>query len=147
VSGLLVLVFGGACPPTAQDDFYRGRTVRIVVGYSAGGGFDTYSRAIARHLAKHIPGKPAVIVENMPGAADLVAANSIYRAGRPDGLTVVNFQGTQVMGQILGRSSSTTRARPGSTSIRSAAKTSRGSSVSSSRCRLPSSPGSGSYSA
>jgi tripartite-type tricarboxylate transporter receptor subunit TctC len=103
VSGLLVLVFGGACPPTAQDDFYRGRTVRIVVGYSAGGGFDTYARAIARHLAKHIPGKPAVIVENMPGAADLVAANSIYRAGRPDGLTVVNFQGTQVMGQILGR--------------------------------------------
>ncbi len=55
------------------------------MGYSAGGGFDTYSRAIARHLARHVPGKPAVIVENMPGAAGLVAANSIYRAGKPDG--------------------------------------------------------------
>jgi tripartite-type tricarboxylate transporter receptor subunit TctC len=99
---LLALV-GVPCAAAAQDDFYRGKTIRIVVGYSAGGGFDTYSRAIARHLAKHVPGKPAVIVENMPGAAGLVAANSIYRAGRPDGLTIVNFQGTQVMGQILGR--------------------------------------------
>jgi tripartite-type tricarboxylate transporter receptor subunit TctC len=73
---LLVLV-GGASAAGAQDDFYRGKTIRIVVGYTAGGGFDTYSRAIARHLAKHVPGKPAVIVENMPGAAGLVAANSI----------------------------------------------------------------------
>jgi tripartite-type tricarboxylate transporter receptor subunit TctC len=99
----MVLVATTFAAASAQDDFYRGKTIRIVVGYSAGGGFDTYSRAIARHLAKHIPGKPAVIVENMPGAAGLVAANSIYRAGRPDGLTIVNFQGTQVMGQILGR--------------------------------------------
>jgi tripartite-type tricarboxylate transporter receptor subunit TctC len=99
----LLLLFGGTPAASPQDDFYRGKTIRIVVGYSAGGGFDTYSRAIARHLAKHIPGKPAVIVENMPGAAGLVAANSIYRAGRPDGLTIVNFQGTQVLGQILGR--------------------------------------------
>jgi tripartite-type tricarboxylate transporter receptor subunit TctC len=99
----LLLLFGGTPAASPQDDFYRGKTIRIVVGYSAGGGFDTYSRAIARHLAKHIPGKPAVIVENMPGAAGLVAANSIARAARPDGLTIVNFQGTQVMGQILGR--------------------------------------------
>ena len=101
--GLMVLVVTTCAAAFAQDDFYRGKTIRIVVGYSAGGGFDTYSRAIARHLATHIPGKPAVIVENMPGAAGLVAANSIYRAGRPDGLTIVNFQGTQVMSQILGR--------------------------------------------
>ena len=98
-----MLTFGGVRAATAQDEFYRGKTIRIVVGYTAGGGFDTYSRAIARHLAKHIPGKPAVIVENMPGAAGLVAVNSVYRAGWPDGLTIVNFQGTQVMGQILGR--------------------------------------------
>jgi tripartite-type tricarboxylate transporter receptor subunit TctC len=99
----LLAVLGATRGAAAQDDFYRGKTIRIVVGYSAGGGFDTYSRAIARHLAKHVPGRPSVIVENMPGAAGLVAANSIYRAGRPDGLTIVNFQGTQVMGQILGR--------------------------------------------
>jgi tripartite-type tricarboxylate transporter receptor subunit TctC len=100
---MLLAVLGLTRAAAAQDDFYRGKTIRIVVGYSAGGGFDTYSRAIARHLAKHVPGKPSVIVENMPGAAGLVAANSVYRAGRPDGLTIVNFQGTQVMGQILGR--------------------------------------------
>ena len=100
---LLVLAFGGTRAATAQDDFYRGKTIRIVVGFTPGGGFDTYSRAIARHLAKHIPGKPAVIVENMPGAASLIAANSVYRSGRRDGLTIVNFLGTQVLGQILGR--------------------------------------------
>ena len=99
---LLVLLAVAHSAP-AQDDYYRGRTIRIVVGYSAGGGFDTYARAIARHLAKHVPGKPSVIVENMPGAAGLVAANSIYRAGRTDRLTIVNFQSNQVMGQILGR--------------------------------------------
>ena len=99
----LLPLLGVAGAAAAQDDYYRGKIIRIVVGYTAGGGFDTYSRAIARHLARHVPGKPAVIVENMPGAAGLVAANSIYRAGRPDGLTIVNFQGTQVMGQILGR--------------------------------------------
>jgi tripartite-type tricarboxylate transporter receptor subunit TctC len=98
-----MLTFGGTCAATAEDDFYRGKTIRIVVGFTPGGGFDTYSRAIARHLAKHIPGKPAVIVENMPGAAGLVAANSVYRSGRRDGLTIVNFLGTQVLGQILGR--------------------------------------------
>jgi tripartite-type tricarboxylate transporter receptor subunit TctC len=71
----MVLVATTFAAASAQDDFYRGKTIRIVVGYSAGGGFDTYSRAIARHLAKHVPGKPAVIVENMPGAAGLIAAN------------------------------------------------------------------------
>src|SRR2546423_655332 len=90
---LLVVVLGASSLALGQDDFYRGKTIRIVVGYSPGGGFDTYSRAIARHIAKHIPGRPAVIVENMPGAAGLIAANSIYRTGRPDGLTIVNFQG------------------------------------------------------
>jgi tripartite-type tricarboxylate transporter receptor subunit TctC len=51
------------------DDFYKGKTIRIVVGFSAGGGFDTYARAIARQMGKHIPGEPAIVVENMTGAA------------------------------------------------------------------------------
>jgi len=100
---LIVLLGAGAYPVAAQDDFYRGKTIRIVVGFPPGGGYDTYSRAIARHLAKHIPGKPAVIVENMPGAASLIAANHAYRVARPDGLTIVNFQGNQILGQLLGR--------------------------------------------
>jgi tripartite-type tricarboxylate transporter receptor subunit TctC len=87
----------------AQPKFFEGKTVRIVVGFSAGGGFDTYSRAIGRHLGKHVPGRPAVLVENMPGAASLIAANHAYKVARPDGLTVVNFHGNQLLGQLLGR--------------------------------------------
>ncbi len=102
--GLLIAVLGaGLLPAQAQDDFYKGKTVRILVGFPPGGGYDTYSRAIGRHLAKHIPGKPAVIVENMPGAASLVVANHAYRVLKPDGLTIVNFQANQVLGQLLGR--------------------------------------------
>jgi tripartite-type tricarboxylate transporter receptor subunit TctC len=101
---LLIAVLGaGLLPVGAQDNFYRGKTVRIVVGFPSGGGYDSYSRAIGRHLAKHIPGKPAVIVENMPGAASLVAANHAYRTLKPDGLTIVNFQANQILGQLLGR--------------------------------------------
>src|SRR5499426_2389386 len=96
-----IFLTGGASASAQQ--FYKGKTVRIVVGFAAGGGFDTYSRAIARHLGRHIPGHPAVIVENMTGAASLVAANQVYKGARPDGLTIVNFHGNQVLGQLLGR--------------------------------------------
>jgi tripartite-type tricarboxylate transporter receptor subunit TctC len=87
----------------AQPKFFEGKTIRIVVGFSPGGGFDTYSRAIARHLGKHVPGRPTVAVENMPGAASLIAANHTYKVAKPDGLTVVNFHGNQLVGQLLGR--------------------------------------------
>jgi len=101
---LLALLLGaGARPVAAQDDFYRGKTIRIVVGFGPGGGYDTYSRAIARHLGRHVPGAPAVVVENMPGAAGLLAANTVYRAGRPDGLTIVNFHGNHILVQLLER--------------------------------------------
>lgn len=85
------------------QEFYRGKTIRIVVGFSAGGGFDTYSRTIARHLGKHIPGNPTVIVENMTGAGSLIAANHLYKVARPDGLTISNFLGHFVLAQVLGR--------------------------------------------
>jgi len=87
----------------AQEDFYKGKTIRIVVGFSAGGGYDTYSRAIARHLGKHIPGNPKVIVENMPGASSLIAANHLYRIAKPDGLSIANIHGNQILNQVLGR--------------------------------------------
>jgi tripartite-type tricarboxylate transporter receptor subunit TctC len=91
-----------AVPADAQSKFFEGKTVRIVVGFSAGGGYDTYSRAIGRHLGRHIPGKPSVIVENMPGAGSLIAANHLYKIAKPDGLTVGNFIGGLVLGQVLG---------------------------------------------
>jgi tripartite-type tricarboxylate transporter receptor subunit TctC len=94
-----------ALPAEAADDdaFYRGKIIRIVVGASAGGGFDAYSRVIARHMGKHIPGAPTIIVENMPGAGSLIAANHLYRVAKPDGLTVGNFIGNLFLGQVLGQ--------------------------------------------
>jgi tripartite-type tricarboxylate transporter receptor subunit TctC len=87
----------------SADDFYKGKTIRIVVGFSAGGGFDTYARAIARHMAKHIPGEPTIVVENMTGAGSLIAANHVYRVAKPDGLTIGHFIGGLFLGQVLGQ--------------------------------------------
>jgi tripartite-type tricarboxylate transporter receptor subunit TctC len=82
--------------------FYEGKTIRLVVGTSAGGGFDTYARLLARHLGKHIAGNPNVIVENMPGGGGLIAANYLYRVPKPDGLTIAHFNGTIFFEQVLG---------------------------------------------
>src|SRR6185436_16053388 len=73
-----------------------GKTIRIIVGYSAGGGFDTVARVVARHLPKHIPGKPSVNVSNMTGAGGAVALNYVYARGTPDGLTWVASDGALV---------------------------------------------------
>jgi tripartite-type tricarboxylate transporter receptor subunit TctC len=94
----LVLATGAAA-----EDFYKGKTIRIVVGFSAGGGFDTYARAIARHMVKHIPGEPAIVVENMTGAGSLIAANHVYKVAKPDGLTIGHFIGGLFLGQVLGQ--------------------------------------------
>jgi tripartite-type tricarboxylate transporter receptor subunit TctC len=87
----------------AAAPFYEGKTIRIVVGAAPGGGFDTYSRTIARHMGKYIPGRPAVIVENMPGAGFIVAVNHVYRVAKADGLTIGNWIGTLVLAQVVGR--------------------------------------------
>jgi tripartite-type tricarboxylate transporter receptor subunit TctC len=88
---------------SSAEDFYKDKNLRLVVGFSPGGGFDTYSRVIARHMSAHIPGNPTIIVENMPGAGSLTAANHLYRVAKPDGLTIGNFIGVVLMGQVLGR--------------------------------------------
>jgi tripartite-type tricarboxylate transporter receptor subunit TctC len=85
------------------QSFYDGKTVRIVVGLAPGGGFDTYARLIGRHLGNHIPGKPTVIVDNMPGAGSLVMANWLYKVAKPDGLTIGHFDGALILGQAIGR--------------------------------------------
>lgn len=86
----------------AQDGFYKGKTVRIVVAFSPGGGFDTYSRAIGRHLGKHIPGNPTVVVENMTGAGGIIQANFMYQSANPDGLIVGSNIGGLILQQIMG---------------------------------------------
>lgn len=83
--------------------YYDGKTIKLIVGFSAGGGFDTYSRVIGRHMGKHIPGNPVIVVENMTGAASLLAANHVYKVAKPDGLTILNFHGNQVVNQIIGK--------------------------------------------
>jgi tripartite-type tricarboxylate transporter receptor subunit TctC len=90
-------------PARAQQPFYQGKTIRIIVGASAGGGYDTYSRAIARHMGKHIAGNPVFVVDNMPGAGFLIAANHIYRVAKPDGLTIGHFIGGLFLQQLLGK--------------------------------------------
>ena len=87
----------------AQEPFYKGKTMRIVVGGSAGGGYDLYSRTIARHWGKHIPGNPTIVVENMTGAASLIAANYVYKVAKPDGLTIGHFIGGLILQQVLGK--------------------------------------------
>ena len=72
----------------AQADFYKGKAIRVVIGYSAGGTNDLWARAVARFWSKYIPGNPDIIVQNMPGAATMIAANYIYGVGKADGLTV-----------------------------------------------------------
>jgi hypothetical protein len=66
----------------SQDTFFKGKTMRIIVGGPPGGGFDTYARMIARQMSKHIGGEPTIIVENMPGAGMMIAANHIYKASQ-----------------------------------------------------------------
>lgn len=97
-SVLIVSVVANA----ASDDFYRGKTIRIIVGFAAGGGFDTYSRAISRHMGRFISGNPTIVVENMTGAGSLIAANYVYKAAKPDGLTIGHFIGGLIMQQVMG---------------------------------------------
>jgi len=83
-------------------DFYQGKTIRVIVGQAAGGGYDTYTRMIARHIGNHIPGNPSTVVENMTGAGSLVSANYVYKQAKPDGLTVVIFNNSLIVQKAIG---------------------------------------------
>ena len=87
----------------SASSFYEGKTIRLIVGASAGGGYDTYSRVIARHLGKHIAGNPTFVVENMPGAGTLISANYVYKVAKPDGLMIGHFIGGLILQQLLGK--------------------------------------------
>jgi tripartite-type tricarboxylate transporter receptor subunit TctC len=85
----------------AVADFYRGKTVHIIVGFAAGGGFDLYSRLIAKYMGKYIPGEPTVIVENMPGASSVLAMNHIYNVAPKDGTIIGNVIGSIALQQLF----------------------------------------------
>jgi tripartite-type tricarboxylate transporter receptor subunit TctC len=86
----------------APADFYKGRTINMIVGYSPGGGYDLYARMLAQHLGKHIPGNPTVIPQNMPGAGSLKAANYLYTVAPKDGATIGTFSRTMGSAQLVG---------------------------------------------
>ena len=99
-----VLVFLGSADVRAQEQpFYRGQSIKIVVGFTSGGFYDRWSRLLARYVPKYIPGNPEMIVQNMPGAGGLIAANHIYNVAKPDGLTIGMLAYGMYLDQIVGR--------------------------------------------
>ncbi|MEE8074901.1 MAG: hypothetical protein V3T60_04685 [Candidatus Binatia bacterium] len=99
----VVFAFLASASTTAlAAEFYKGKTIRFVVGYSPGGGYDTYTRAAARHIGRFIPGNPTPIVQNMTGGGSLIAANYIYNRAKPDGLTVGIWNGGLILQSALG---------------------------------------------
>jgi len=90
---MTALYAGLTMPAAAQDPaaFYRGKTVRIVVGFSTGGGYDIYARVLAKYFARHIPGQPTVLVQNMPGAASLKSVQLLTTGAPADGTLITTF--------------------------------------------------------
>jgi len=101
VVGLTVLALLAALPAGAQAPF-AGKTVTILVGYTPGGGYDRMARIVARHLGRHLPGNPTVVVQNMPGANSIVAANHLYNVARADGFMIGLFNRNLILGQLVG---------------------------------------------
>lgn len=91
IRGLFTLIIAGGAMVSSQSlanplgDFYKGKQIQVIVGYGPGGGYDVYARLMARHMGKYIPGSPTLTVQNMPGAASLIAANYIYNRAPRDG--------------------------------------------------------------
>lgn len=99
---VLLIVLPKAAP--GQQDFYRDKRIRFVVGYPPGGGYDLATRVVARHMGRHIPGNPSIIVQNMPGGGSRIAANHINAAAKADGLTVGIWNSAFALFHALGDS-------------------------------------------
>jgi tripartite-type tricarboxylate transporter receptor subunit TctC len=102
LTAALLLALTTEAAAQGEHDF-KGKAIRLIIGTSTGGGVDLYARLVAQFLAKHLPGEPTIIPQNMPGASSLVAANYVYNIARPDGLTLGALQGGVFFDQILGR--------------------------------------------
>ncbi len=107
ISALISFGIAGLAATAGADpvaDFYKGKRIKIIQSSAPGGGYDMYARTLARHLTKHIPGKPSILVQNMPGAGGLVAANFIYNVAPQDGSVIGGLQRNSPLAQIMGHS-------------------------------------------
>ena len=104
VSALVAALLAPAGVASAQpnDEFYRGKTLQIDVGFGPGGGYDLWARTIARHIAQHIPGRPTVVVQNMPGAGSLTALSRLYNTAPRDGTVIAAVARAAVLGPLVG---------------------------------------------
>jgi tripartite-type tricarboxylate transporter receptor subunit TctC len=91
-----------AAPAASVEDFYKGKNIQFIVGGSAGGGYDTYTRLIARYFAQYVPGKPSIVVQNMPGAAMLIAANYTFNSAPRDGTVIGHWSGPLILQHMMG---------------------------------------------
>jgi len=106
--GVLAAILLAVTPAVAAEtDFYAGRTIQLLIGFSTGGGYDIYARTLARHMGRHIPGNPRPIPQNMPGAGSLKAVNFLYNAAAKDGTVIAGFAPGVVVEPLLGRSEGT----------------------------------------
>jgi tripartite-type tricarboxylate transporter receptor subunit TctC len=87
----------------AQANFYQGKTITMVVSSTAGGGYDLWARLMAQHIVKYIPGNPTIVVQNMPGAGNIIGANYVYGIAKPDGLTLGAVNPALYFDQLVGR--------------------------------------------
>jgi tripartite-type tricarboxylate transporter receptor subunit TctC len=104
---VMALLFAAVAWPASTlaqtvEEFYRGKSITMLVGGSAGGGYDTYARIFARHLSRHIPGNPNIIAKNMPAAAGLAAASTLSSAADKDGSTIAAFTNGAAMDPLFG---------------------------------------------
>jgi tripartite-type tricarboxylate transporter receptor subunit TctC len=100
----IALTAVAATPVTAQTDFYAGKSIQLLIGFSAGGGYDAYGRTLARHMGRYLPGNPRLVPQNMPGAGSLKAVNYLYNVAPKDGTAIAGFAPGVVVEPLLGRS-------------------------------------------
>jgi len=109
---LLTAGYVGTAQADAVADFYSGKSISLIIGYGPGGGYDTYSRVLARHLGSHIPGNPSIVPKNMPGAGAVVAANYIYNATPKDGTNLGVFASSAALDPLFAGKKSKAKFKP-----------------------------------
>ncbi|HEX9445016.1 MAG TPA: tripartite tricarboxylate transporter substrate-binding protein [Candidatus Binatia bacterium] len=104
LAALCVAALGPAPADAAEETFYKGKTIRVVIGTTPGALYDQWARVLAAHMGKHIPGNPDMVPQNMPGAGHKIAANYVYKAAKPDGLTLIgSIVPSLYFDQLLGK--------------------------------------------